>query len=77
MKGIQNYLKSPPLFCFHGNCDKVCPTDSDFFLAYLVPLDVSYAMLRVDFFKMTGNGQNAKNSKSTKIIIVGYLPDRN
>jgi hypothetical protein len=26
---------------------------------------------------MTGNGQNAKNSKSTKIIIVGYLPDRN
>jgi hypothetical protein len=30
MKGIQNYLKSPP-FCFHGNCGKVCPTDSDFF----------------------------------------------
>jgi hypothetical protein len=27
-------------FCFHGNCGKVCPTDSDFFLAYLVPLDV-------------------------------------
>ena len=20
-----------PLFCFHGNCSKVCPTDSDFF----------------------------------------------
>ena len=20
-----------PLFCFHGNCGKVCPTDSDFF----------------------------------------------
>jgi L-lactate utilization protein LutB len=30
MKGIQNYFKSP-LFCFHGNCGKVCPTDSDFF----------------------------------------------
>ena len=30
MKGIQNYFKSP-LFCFHGNCSKVCPTDSDFF----------------------------------------------
>ena len=29
MKGIQNYFKSP-LFCFHGNCGKVCPTDSDF-----------------------------------------------
>ena len=30
MKGIQNNFKSP-LFCFHGNCCKVCPTDSDFF----------------------------------------------
>jgi hypothetical protein len=30
MKGIQNLFKSP-LFCFHGNCGKVCPTDSDFF----------------------------------------------
>jgi hypothetical protein len=30
MKGIQNYFKSP-LFCFHGNCGKFCPTDSDFF----------------------------------------------
>jgi hypothetical protein len=30
MKGIQNYFKSP-FFCFHGNCGKVCLTDSDFF----------------------------------------------
>ena len=30
MKGIQIFFKSP-LFCFHGNCNKVCPTDSDFF----------------------------------------------
>ena len=30
MKGIQKYFKSP-LFCFHGNCGKVCPIDSDFF----------------------------------------------
>ena len=30
MKGIQKYFKSP-FFCFHGNCGKVCPTDSDFF----------------------------------------------
>jgi hypothetical protein len=30
MKGIQIFFKSP-LFCFHGNCGKVCPTDSDFF----------------------------------------------
>jgi hypothetical protein len=29
MKGIQIFFKSP-LFCFHGNCGKVCPTDSDF-----------------------------------------------
>jgi hypothetical protein len=30
MKGIQFFIDSP-LFCFHGNCGKVCPTDSDFF----------------------------------------------
>ena len=30
MKGIQ-FLFIFPLFCFHGNCGKVCPTDSDFF----------------------------------------------
>ena len=30
MKGIQFFFKSP-LFCFHGNCGKVCPTDYDFF----------------------------------------------
>ena len=30
MKGFQKFSKSP-LFCFHGNCGKVCPTDSDFF----------------------------------------------
>ena len=31
MKGIQVFFKSP-LFCFHGNCNKVCPTDSDLFV---------------------------------------------
>ena len=30
LKGIQFLFKSS-LFCFHGNCGKVCPTDSDFF----------------------------------------------
>ena len=30
IKGIQIFFKSP-LFCFHGNCGKVCPIDSDFF----------------------------------------------
>jgi hypothetical protein len=30
MIGIQNLFKTP-LFCFHGNCGKVCSTDSDFF----------------------------------------------
>jgi hypothetical protein len=39
MKEIQTKFNSP-LFYFHGNCGKVCHTDSDFFLAYLVPLDV-------------------------------------
>jgi hypothetical protein len=29
MKGI-NFFLNPPFFCFHGNCGKVCPTDSDF-----------------------------------------------
>ena len=33
MKGIQNCFKSP-LFCFHGNCGKVCPTDFKFFGLY-------------------------------------------
>ena len=35
-----NCFKKSPFFYFHGNCGKVCPTDSDFFLAYLVSLDV-------------------------------------
>jgi hypothetical protein len=35
----QFFFKSP-FFYFQGNCAKVCPTDSYFFLAYLVPLDV-------------------------------------
>ena len=30
MKGIQIFFKSP-FFCFHGNCSKVCPTNSNFF----------------------------------------------
>ena len=30
MKGFQIFFKSP-LFCFHGNCGKVCPIDSDCF----------------------------------------------
>ena len=30
MKGIQKKIKSP-LFYFHGNCGKICLTDSDFF----------------------------------------------
>ena len=30
MKGIQNYFKSP-LFRFHGNCGKICPTNSNCF----------------------------------------------
>ena len=50
MKGIQNYFKSP-LFCFHGNCGKVCPTDSVFFfLAYLVPLAVDVVPIKFHQF---------------------------
>ena len=41
----QNFL-NPPFFCFHGNCSNVCPTDSDFFLAYLVPLDVDVVSIK-------------------------------
>ena len=26
-----NFFKNPPFFYFHGNCGKVCPTDSDLF----------------------------------------------
>jgi hypothetical protein len=33
-------IKILPFFYFHGNCGKICSTNSDFFLAYLVPLDV-------------------------------------
>jgi hypothetical protein len=39
MKEIKHFSKLP-IFYFHGNCSKVCRTDSDFFLVYLVPLDV-------------------------------------
>jgi hypothetical protein len=35
-----------PLFYSHGNCGKVCPTDSDFFFAYLVPLDVDVVPIK-------------------------------
>jgi hypothetical protein len=24
------FFFNPPLFCFHGHCGKVCPTNSDF-----------------------------------------------
>ena len=49
MKGIPKIFKSP-FFCFHGNCDKVCPTDSVFFLAYLVPLDVDVVPIKFHQF---------------------------
>jgi hypothetical protein len=39
-----------PLFCFYGNCGKVCPTDSDFFWAYLVLLDVDVVPNKFDQF---------------------------
>jgi hypothetical protein len=39
MKKIKKQLKYP-LFYFHGICGKVCLTDSDFFFASLVSLDV-------------------------------------
>jgi hypothetical protein len=48
MKGIQNYFKSP-LFCVHGNCGKVCPTNSDL-LAYLVPLAVDVVPIKFHQF---------------------------
>jgi hypothetical protein len=56
MNGIQKCFKSPLLFCFHGNCSKVYPTDSDFFLAYLAPLDVdvvSYQVSSISVWQVT------------------------
>jgi hypothetical protein len=36
---------------FHGNCWKVCPTDSDFVVvAYLVPLDVDVVPIKFHQF---------------------------
>jgi hypothetical protein len=54
MKEIKIIL-NPPFFYFHGNCGKVCPADSNFFLAYLVPL----VPLRVDFSKMAAVAMEA------------------
>jgi hypothetical protein len=34
----------------HGNRGKICPTDSDFFLAYLVPLDVDVVPIKIHQF---------------------------
>jgi hypothetical protein len=48
MKGIQKCFESP-LFCFHGNCGKVCSTDS-VFLAYLVPLDMDVVPIKFHQF---------------------------
>ena len=48
-KKSKKKIKSP-LFCFHGNCGKICPTDSDFFLAYLVPLDVDVVPIKFHQF---------------------------
>jgi hypothetical protein len=39
LNSLPNFFLNPPFFYFHGNCVKVCPTDSNFF-AYLVPLEV-------------------------------------
>jgi hypothetical protein len=48
MKEIKTKLKSP-LFNFHGNCDKVCPIDSDV-LVDLVPLDVDVVPIKFHQF---------------------------
>ena len=55
MNGIQKCFNSPLLFCFHGNCGKVHPTDS-VFLAYLAPLDVdvvSYQVSSISVWQVT------------------------
>jgi hypothetical protein len=41
--------KQNPPFCFHGNCSKVCPTDS-ICLAYLVSLDVDVVPIKFHQF---------------------------
>jgi hypothetical protein len=50
---IDHHSKNPkkiliPLFCFYGNCGKVCLTNYVFFLAYLVPLDVDVVPNKLD-----------------------------
>jgi hypothetical protein len=49
MKGIQQFLKSP-FFCFHGNCAKFVQPIPNFFLAYLVPLDVDVVPIKFHQF---------------------------
>jgi hypothetical protein len=59
----------------HGNCDKVCPTDSDFFLDYLVPLHVD--VTRNITAKICEVWNEFKKKKNTKMIIAGYSINRN
>jgi hypothetical protein len=50
MKGIQFFFKSP-FYCFHGNCGKDCPIDSDLF-GLSRSTGCGCCSLGVDFFKM-------------------------
>jgi hypothetical protein len=58
---------------------KLCEVGSEVnIFCSLVPMVV---WVRVDFFqngcRCHGNGQNAKKLKNTKMIIVGYSPNKN
>jgi hypothetical protein len=60
----QFFFKSP-LFRFHGNCGKVCPTDSDFFGLFMWMLFLS-SFINFCLARCHGNGQNAKKNEKHK-----------
>jgi hypothetical protein len=70
-----------PLFCFHGNCDKVCSTDTDFIgLSRSTRCGCSHrSVWQLLRFEQVQNGgrchgsQGAKNVKFTLIFLQGFI----
>jgi hypothetical protein len=68
-----------PLFCFYGNCGKVCPTDSDFSgLSHSTRFGCcSYQVSSISVRAYDVSWSLLKSWKTQKMIIAGYLPNRN
>jgi hypothetical protein len=81
MKGIQIFFKSP-LFCFHGNCGEVCPTDSAFFgLSHSTSTVVCGSFWGVEKFKMAAVAmvtkiQNGRQIKKSSDLGEIWFPSR-